>query len=115
MGTAGRTFARFAEPGQQRVDQEKLRSDIEKLVEGTRLVKDFRNQWIAHFDEKREIEQMPTFADVDRALDIIDEVWCEYEMLLTCSSPPTRKPALQPDWEEPLRHRWIEGPEQEKG
>jgi len=114
MGTADRTFDMFAKVGEQRVDPERLMMDLRNLDEQTCFVKDFRDQWVAHFDSKRKIERMPTFGDVDDALDTIDRVWCKYSLLLTCSAPETRKPAIEPDWEAPLRHRWIEGAEQEE-
>lgn len=116
MGTAGQDFDRFAKTGEQHIDPERLESDVRKLKEGTRLIKDFTDQWVAHFDQKRKIERMPRFEDLDRTLDIIDEVWCDYSWLLRCHPPAagTRKPTMGPDWEAPLRHRWIEDPEQEK-
>jgi len=111
MGMANRMFDMFAEPGEQSVDQDMLKSDIEKLVEGTRLVRDYRDEWIAHFDQKRETTQMTTFGDLDKALDIIDEVWCKCSLLLTCSAPNTCKPARQYNWKKTLRHAWIQGTE----
>ena len=94
-------------------DFDKFDNDIKLLDEKTRLIKDFRDQWIAHFDEKREIEQMPTFGDMDKALDTIDSIFCDYTLLLKRSAPPTRKPVLQYDWEEPLRYPWNEIKEKE--
>jgi hypothetical protein len=76
LGIDSETFNQFAKSGEQRIDQEGLALDIQKLSEGASLVKNFRDQWIAHFDEKREIERMPTFGDLNAALDIVDEVWC---------------------------------------
>ena len=112
MGTADRTFDMYANFGKQLVNPERLDADIRGLDEGTSLVKDFRDQWVAHFDEKRKTDQMPTFGDLNKALDIIDEVWCKYRLLLERSATDTRKPAMALDWEEPLRHCWIKSPEQ---
>ena len=110
-GTASQTFDMFAKVGEQCVDPEKLNSDIQKLKEETDIIKTFRDKWIAHLDEKQKIEQIPSFGDIDKALDVIDEVWRDYNLLLTCSCVPrTRKPGIG-DWEAPLRHRWIEEPE----
>jgi len=108
MGTADSTFDEFAKVGEQLIDPERLARDIEKLDKGMGLVKDFRDQWVAHFDEKRKIDRMPTFRDLDKALDIIDEVWCKYRLLLERCAPDTRKPSVAVDWEEPLRYQWIE-------
>jgi len=114
LGIDNQTFDEFAKPGEQRVDLENLTSDKQKLSEGTNLIKNFTDKWIAHFDKKRGIIQMPTFGDLNNALDIIDEVWCKYSLLLMCSAPDTRKPAMALDWEAPLQHCWIEEPEKEE-
>jgi hypothetical protein len=114
MGTADRTFDVFAKVGEQTMDPERLDADIQELSEGTRLIKDFTDKWIAHWDENRANVQMPTFKDLDEALDIVDKVWCKYRLLLERSALDTRKPAMALDWEEPLRHPWIEVPQQEK-
>jgi hypothetical protein len=114
MGTAGKGFDKFAKPHEQRVDSERLNNDLQKLKEGTRLIKDFTDQWIAHWDENRDNVQMPTFVDLDKALDVIDKVWCDYSLLLKCHAPisGTCKPTIGDDWEAPLRHPWIKSPEQ---
>jgi len=109
-GTASQTFDMFAKVDEQCVDSEKLNSDIQKLKEETDIIKTFRDKWIAHLDEKQKIEQIPSFGDIDNALDVIDKVWCRYYLLLTCSWVRTSKPGIG-DWEAPLRHRWIEEPE----
>jgi hypothetical protein len=114
IGTASKTFDMFAKVGEQCVDPEKLNSDIQKLKEETGIIKTFRDKWIAHLDEKQKNERIPSFGNIDKALDIIDEIWRDYNLLLTCSYVPrTRKPGIG-DWEAPLRHPWIEGPEQEE-
>jgi len=109
MGTAGNDFDTFAKPGEQYIDSKRLDSDLQKLAEGTRLIGDFTDQWIAHFDQKPKIERMPTFEDLNKALDIIDEVWCDYYLLLTCHGlgSGTRQPVIAEDWEAPLRYPWI--------
>jgi len=113
-GTASQTFDKFAKFGEQYVDPEKLNSDIQKLKEETDIIKTFRDRWIAHLDEKQKIERIPTFGDIDKAIDIINEVWCDYNLLLKCSCVPRTRESGVGDWEAPLRHPWIEGPEQEE-
>jgi hypothetical protein len=114
IGVADRDFDKFAKRGEQLIRIDKLNNDIKLLDEKTCLIKTFRDQWIAHFDEKRKIKQMPTFGDVDKALDTIDSIFCDYTLLLKRYSPPTRKPVLQYDWREPLRYPWIEITKEEK-
>jgi len=114
IGAADSDFNKFANEGEQLISLDRLNNDIKLLKEKTGLIKTFRNQWIAHFDEEREIERMPTFGDVDEALDTIDSIFCNYTLLLTRSAPSTRKPVLQYDWKNPLRYTWIEKDEQKR-
>ena len=115
IGAADDDFDKFAEEGEQHISLNKVSKDIELLDRKTRLIKDFRDQWVAHFDHNREIKRLPTFNDVEEALTVTDEIFCKYYLLLTRGGITTRKPVLQYDWKEPLRHPWIEKPEREKG
>jgi hypothetical protein len=107
-GVANHDFDKFAKRNDEMISFERLNNDIDLLDEETRLIKNFRDQWIAHFDLNREIGQMPTFEDADKALQIIDGIFCKYYLLVDGGGMNTRKPVLQYDWKEPLRHAWIE-------
>lgn len=107
-GAADRDFDNFAEKTEQHISSSKLKEDIEILDKKTKIIKDFRDQWVAHFDQNRKIDQLPTFGDVAETLEIIDKIFCKYYMLLTRGGMNTCKPTLQYDWKEPLTHAWIE-------
>ncbi len=106
-GVTDHDFDKFAEKNSRLISPGRLNGDIDLLDEETRLVKDFRDQWIAHFDSNREIKRMPTFEDVDKSLQVIDCIFCKYYLLVDGGGMTTRKPALQFDWKEPLKHAWI--------
>jgi len=113
-GVADHDFDEFAEKNGRLISLGRLDDDIDLLDKETRLVKDFRNRWIAHFDLNREIERMPTFGDVDKSLQVIDRIFCKYYLLVDGGGMKTVKPALQFDWKEPLRYAWIEVDEQKQ-
>jgi len=107
LGIDHQTFDKYTEPGGQHVNLEGLARDLQMLDEDTQLIKTFTDKWVAHLDKNRETIEMPTFGDLDTALDVVDKVWCKYKELLTCSAPETQKPAIPEDWEAPLLHPWI--------
>jgi len=106
-GAGDHDFDTFAEKNSRLISRGRLNDDIDLLDEETRLVKDFRNRWIAHFDLNREIERMPTFGDVDKSLQVIDRIFCKYYLLVDGGGMTTTKPVVQFDWEEPLKYAWI--------
>jgi hypothetical protein len=108
IGAADEDFDDFAEKGQQHISSSKLNENIRVLDEEVEHIKNFRDQWIAHFDQNREIERLPTFEDIENASEVIDDIFCKYQRFLTRAGMLTRKPALAFDWREPLRHAWIE-------
>jgi hypothetical protein len=114
MGMGDLDFDKFSELGEQHVSTDKLNADIALLDENTALIKNYRDQWIAHWDQNREIDRLPTFNDVEEAIRVIDNIFCKYYLLLKRAGLTTRKPVLQFDWKEPLRYAWIDMTEEEK-
>lgn len=114
IGAADRGFDNFAEKGDKHISPDKLNEDIALLDEKTRVIKIFRDKWVAHFDQNRQDKLLPTFEDVKDALAAIDRTFCKYYLLLTRGSPATRKGTLTVNWKEQLKHPWIEMTEEEK-
>lgn len=112
-GMADYDFDKFAEKNNQYISSSKLNKDIKRLDKETKLIKDFRNKWVAHLDVNRAIKQLPTHNDVEKALEFLDEIFCRYYMLIDGAGIVTAKPALAFDWKESLTHPWIEMPEEE--
>ena len=88
------------------MSSKKLNKDIDKLDKETHLVRRFADKWIAHCDLSQEHRQVPTFDDVEKALEVVDEGYCKYQLLLTRAGMKTRKPSLAYDWKKPLRPAW---------
>lgn len=114
MRLADRDFDIFANKGGKTVSKFKLKRDMKRLEKDTNRIRKFANKWIAHCDINRTSLQVPTYKDVNRALSDVDTLFCKYWLLLTRGGMSTRKPVLQYDWKEPLRHPWIEMKETEK-
>ncbi len=112
-GIADNDFDKFAEKGNQYISSIKLDKDIKHLDKETQLIKNFRDQWVAHLDVNQATKQLPTHNDVEEALEFLDEIFRRYYMLIDGAGIGTAKPALAFDWKESLTHPWIEMPEEE--
>jgi len=101
-------FDNFADKGSKFISTFKLGKDMKRLKRDTTRIRKYANKWIAHCDLNRVQLQLPTYREVGEALKRVDELYCKYSLLITRAGTTTRKPVLQYDWKEPLRHPWIE-------
>ncbi len=107
-GIANNDFNKFADEDEQFLSKDRLLTDLKLLDDETKQIKVFRDQWVAHFDKIRAIEQLPKFKDVEHALELLDNIFCQYYMLVDGAGMSTAKPSLNFDWKEVLRHPWID-------
>jgi hypothetical protein len=85
-----------------------VQADLDGLRSGaTRLVRHYVNKEVAHHDEKGAVT-IPTFADLDEAIDNLGTLLTRYGTLLTGSNLAVPEPVVQYDWEAPFRQPWIE-------
>ncbi|MEN6423871.1 MAG: hypothetical protein ABFE13_00800 [Phycisphaerales bacterium] len=100
-------YDRFAKKGSKMVSKRKLSRDLSRLKQDTGRIKTFVDKWIAHHDADQRRFGVPVFTHVGEALQDIDEIYCEYALLLTGAGMTSQKPVLQYDWKKPLRYPWI--------
>jgi hypothetical protein len=106
-GMADRDFDNFANKKDCLVSKYKLERDMNRLKKDTDRIRVFVNKWVAHCDLERNRFRVPTHKQLNDSLQDIDKLYCKYLMLLTGDGMTTRKPVLQYDWKEPLRHVWL--------
>jgi hypothetical protein len=82
------------------------RADLADLTGAAASVKAFVDESIAHSD-KRPSSPLPTFAELDAALDLIGELLSKYTLLLTAAGLVDVVPTIQTDWEAVFRQPWI--------
>lgn len=107
QGLADRDFDNYARKGEKLLSPPRLQRDLAKLKRDTARIKVFVDKYVAHCDLDQKRYKIPTFKDIDTTLQDLDDLFCRYYMLLTRGGLNTRKPALQYDWKEPLRHVWL--------
>lgn len=80
--------------------------DLHALTDTAAAVTRYVNQHLAHSDA-RASPDLPTFNDLDAAVDQIGYLFKKYANLLTASSYGTLVPVAQHDWKAIFRQPWI--------
>lgn len=80
--------------------------ELAALTEVAASVKAFVDERIAHSD-RRPTSRLPSFADLDAAVDQIGELVIKYYLLFTAAGLTDLVPVIQNDWEAVFRQPWI--------
>jgi hypothetical protein len=102
-----RNFDRFCKtPGDDQLDPNLIRADIAKLNEAGQVVEGYVNETVAHTADET-THQVPTFADLNAAIDIIGDLFMKYTSLVKAEAFFDLVPTIQYDWKAPFRQPWI--------
>lgn len=80
-------------------------NEISHLRSHTELIREYANERIAHISSRHEAT-LPTWDNVDVAIEIIDILFKRYSRLVTSVEYDT-KPNLSADWKDIFRQPWI--------
>jgi hypothetical protein len=105
-------FASPADP--DALNPELPAEDLRALVDGGRRMREYVNRHVAHMD-RRGSKTLPTYNDIDEAIDLIGRLFVRYHALLTASSYTQLEPAFQDDWAAPLRTAWLPPTDRQSG
>lgn len=103
------TFDKLAGAGAERYGEDRFDADISELscVNPCKKVLDYRHQYIAHSDWKRE-RAFPTYGELFEAFEVIQKILKKYHLLLRAASVTGFVPTIQGDWSEVLTIPWIQ-------
>lgn len=98
------------------VDPVLVFADMGKLLYNTREIKKFRNKRIAHKDKNKKLKFNINFNDLNKAVDILEQITIKYNLLLNQSGylNNTLLPIIQYDWQEIFKFPWIKCPARQK-
>lgn len=82
-------------------------ADIRTLKESGSRIRRIVNKRIAHLDRPGAIRKIPTFDELDGALDVIENMYMKYHLALTGQSLTQMAPVPQVDWKWILAEPWI--------
>lgn len=103
-----RTFdEEFAHPGDDHIDPSRVCADKTRLEGAAAPIKRYVDHHIAHYDRKRKLEEIPTFPDLDAAIDTLGLLLQRYLLLLKGLDRDQVAPAIAYDWTAPFRVPWI--------
>ncbi len=99
-------FDRYGEEGADVIAAERYSADLERFQETARPIKDYVDRHVAHNDQ-RELTRPPTFAELNAAIDLLEELLNKYMVLLTATGVPSADPVHQADWKDAFRVAWL--------
>ena len=99
---AKNVFAERFGDGSASLCQAKNRDRLDRLSAASQAISDFADRFVAHLDTRKLVE-LPTYDDLDAAIDQVGEVLKEVTLLLTAASLVDAEPTIQEDWKRPFR------------
>lgn len=104
-------FDRFAPGGRGHVDPGRVRRDIDELKQRTDRVCRAVNKYLAHRDEQIALGKASglviSWDEVGGAIDLLGELWKEYELLLNQQGWTTATPVIQEPWQRVFQVAWL--------
>ncbi|MFH0829425.1 MAG: hypothetical protein V1907_04625 [Candidatus Kerfeldbacteria bacterium] len=104
---ADKTFDKFAGTGKNEIDSVLVAKDLEQLRKAVRSCEHYADRSLAHID-KRGSKKIPTFLEVNNALEILEKLIIRYELLLTAAGWTGLTPTFQYNWKSIFKYKWID-------
>lgn len=106
--TADEFFGRFADASGKKLDAAPIKRDAQRLQEAVQATVAYADQRVAHLDERslRYEFTRPTYADLDGALEALEDLAKKYQRLLNGSVPDETLPTWQYDWMAIFDYSW---------
>lgn len=99
-------FDRFAGVGGRHVRRSLINSHKRRLVRAHDRLRRFVNKHVAHTSQ-HPMRRLPTFADLDACIDLLEELLIEYVELIEGKGLTDVLPVWQYDWKAPFRVAWL--------
>lgn len=99
-------YDRFADASGERIDRLMVQADIDELNGAAAAVERYVDENIAHRALAPKAA-VPTFAELNAAIDAIGEIVRKYASLLRAVMLAELTPVIQYDWKAPFRQPWL--------
>lgn len=104
---ANSDFDRLAGKGKPHVDPQKAEADLTGMKEKADKIRMYANKRITRFDQS-DFQSVPTFAELNDALDLLETLLSKYLRLFRANAPLTLVPVWKYDWKKVFRTAWLE-------
>ena len=99
-------YDRYAGDGAETIAAERYRADLDRFQETARPIKDYVDRLVAHNDQ-RQLTRLPTYEDLNAAIELLEEMLNKYMVLLKATSVPSADPVHQQEWRAAFRVPWL--------
>jgi hypothetical protein len=99
-------FASLDPQGLGYVNPESAAQDIQQMLKIAMRIRTGVNKHVAHLAD-RPANSVPTFAELDTALDLLAAIYVRWNCILTAVDITSLEPTPQYDWLAPLRVPWL--------
>lgn len=103
---ANEQYDKYAGAGAEQITPARYQDDLDRFLEVTKPIKDYVDRLVAHSDQ-RELSDLPSFDDLNAAIELLEEMLNKYMVLLTATSVPSADPVHQADWKAAFRVPWL--------
>jgi hypothetical protein len=99
-------YDKYAGAGTAEIAPESYQADLDRFQETARPIKDYVDRLVAHNDQ-RQLDRVPTYVELNAAIDLLEELLNKYMVLLKATSVPSADPVHQHDWRDAFRVAWL--------
>jgi hypothetical protein len=100
--------------GRDAIEGKTVTSDLTTLIKATKSVHGYADRKVAHIDERGWTSTIPTFGELDDAIDVLADVCRKYSKLLG-RGDIRFEPIVPPSWKAVFRVAWIPNRTRPKG
>ena len=104
---ANKAFDQLAGSEHDHLDRSLPERDLARLGSDAAKMRAFVNEHVAH-DAAEPTTEMPTFDDLNAAIDALGQLFRKYAHVLTAGSYVTLEPVIQGNWKQLFREPWLE-------
>ena len=98
-------FHSFAPVGAAHIDGQAVQADLVSLRSVGSVIESFADRLIAH-DDARGVDTMPTYADLDAAIDLVYALTRKYYLMLHAGNIIDRTPTIGHNWQAVFDYPW---------
>jgi len=99
-------FTENADTDGPHIDASTVQKDLELIASTGKIIEVYADKVLAHSDKKQP-DTFPRYGDIDKCINVLDEVFCKYYLLLKASNMDSITPTIQGDWKALMRVPWI--------
>jgi hypothetical protein len=102
---ADKDFDQFADATAPQIKVSLICDDLTRLLGHASLIEKYGDKVVAHRD-KRGAKELPTYADLDACIHLLDDLYCKYHLMFHAGNYATLLPERQYDHEAIYRVAW---------